>query len=282
MLGLFWECRGVSNRLVSAVALGVTLSGPAEAAAPTPLSPAGAWVLDYGETQCVASRQYGTDKNPLTFAIRPAPNGANYELLVGRQRYAPRFAEELDGSVDFGRGPIKAWLLHYGDSKKNISVHQFRISAADMAQAAAAHSVTLRSGDGTSASIALTNMPELLKGMEDCTADLRHYWNMDEPENHNVAVEVKGDVRGIFRPTDYPADAMKLRQEGKVQFLLLIDEQGKVAGCNVVQASGIPALDGMGCQVIMERAKFQPALDTRGKPIRSAYVTPPVAWRIAR
>ena len=267
-------------RFVSSVALAAILPGIARAAPPEPLKPAGSWVLDYGETQCIASRAYGDGKNALTFAIRPAPNGSNYELLVGRERYAPRYAEELDGSVDFGRGPIKAWLLHYGDSKKRVSVHQFRISAADMAQAGAANRVTLRAGDGTSATIALTNMPELLKGMQACTADLQHYWNIEEPEKQKVAVDVKGDVRSVFKPTDYPADAMKLRQEGKVQFLLLINEQGKVAGCNVVQASGIPALDGMGCQVIVERAKFQPALDRQGKPIRSAYVTPPVVWRI--
>jgi TonB family protein len=250
-------------------------------AAPTPpLRPSGAWVLDYDATQCIASRQYGTDKNAVTFAIRPAPNGGNYELLIGRPRYGPMFGEELNGSVDFGNGPIKAWLLHYGGSKKKVSIDQFRISAAEMAQARTATSVNLRTGDGMSANIALTNMPELMKGMDDCNADLKRYWNIENPEKQNVAVEVKGDVRNVFRSTDYPQEAMKNRQEGRVQFLLLINEQGKVAGCNVVEASGIPALDGMGCQVIVERAKFQPALDKQGKPIRSAYVTPPVVWRI--
>ena len=268
------------SRLLCVLIAIITVPGAVAAAEAPPLKPVGPWVLDYDATQCIASRQYGADKEALTFAIRPAPNGNNYELLVGRARYAPMFAEELDGSVDFGRGPIKAWLLHYGETKKKVSVHQFRISAAEMAQATNATSVSLRSGDGTSANIALTDMPQLMKGMQDCTADLKRYWNIDNPERQNVAVEVKGEIRSIFRPEDYPAEAMKKRQEGRVQFLLLIDEQGKVAGCNIVQASGIPALDGMGCLVIMERAKFQPALDKQGRPIRSAYVTPPVVWRI--
>jgi hypothetical protein len=36
----------------------------------------------------------------------------------------------------------------------------------------------------------------------------------------------------------------------------------------------------MGCQVIGKRAKFQPALDKQGKPIRSTYITPVVVWAI--
>lgn len=247
-----------------------------------PLSSSGAWVLDYGETQCLASREYGTTENPLTFGIRPAPNGESYELLVGRARYGPEFAEEFEGSVDFGSGRITAWLLHYGGKGKKISLDLFRVSSADMAQARASKSVTLHTKGGPNVSVELANMPALLKGLEDCTADLKRYWNMDSPEKDKIATVSKGDVRSIFRDTDYPAEAMKNRQEGRVQFLLLIDEHGKVAACHVLQASGVPVLDGMGCQVIAQRAKFTPALDQRGKPIRSSVVTPDIVWRIDR
>jgi protein TonB len=61
---------------------------------------------------------------------------------------------------------------------------------------------------------------------------------------------------------------------------LLIDEHGKVAGCHVEKASGIPIFDVMGCQVILQRMKFAPALDGKGQPTRSTYITPPVKWQI--
>jgi periplasmic protein TonB len=60
--------------------------------------------------------------------------------------------------------------------------------------------------------------------------------------------------------------------------ILLINEAGKVAGCDVLTPSGIPALDIMGCQVIRSRAKFTPAVDANGKPVRSTVVTPPIVW----
>ncbi len=264
------------------VLFAVTFSQALPAAPPprVPLAATSPWNLDYGETQCVASRTYGTAGKSLILGVRPAPNGESYELLVGRQRYGPEFAEEFEGSVDFGNGPITSWLLHYGSSKKKVSLDQFRISASDMSQASGSNSVTLHTRGGPDVTFALANMPALLKGLADCTADLKRYWNMEPPEKDKIATEIKGDVRSIFSSTDYPAEAMKNHQEGRVQFLLLIDEVGKVAACHVLKASGVPVLDGMGCQVIGKRAKFKPALDKQGKPIRSTYITPVVAWAI--
>ena len=252
---------------------------PAEA---EPLPPTKPWAVDYGDTQCVALREYGDPKDPLTFAIRPAPNGETYELILARKRGGPAFAEELQGAVAFGQGvPIKAWLLHYGLKGDKVEVYTFRINASDMTQGRSANAVTLRSGSRPNVTFGLTNMPALLQKLEDCTADLKRYWNMDGVKIGTIAVNSKGDVRKIFSDEDYPSEAMTRRQEGTGQFLLLINEQGRVAGCHVVKASGVPALDGMGCQVIRERAKFTPARDKDGKPTRSTYITPPVTWRIA-
>ena len=206
------------------IAVLLSTEGALAATPQPPLSPKGPWVLDYGDTQCIAFREYGSKDTPLTFGIRPAPNGESYELLVGRPRYGPDFAEEFEGSVDFGSGRITAWVLHYGSRGKKISLDQFRISSADMNQALASKSVMLRTKGGPNVSVALTDMPALLKGLQDCTADLKRYWNMDPPEKDKIATGSKGDLRWLFKDTDYPAEALKYRQEGSVQFLLLIDE----------------------------------------------------------
>jgi protein TonB len=69
-------------------------------------------------------------------------------------------------------------------------------------------------------------------------------------------------------------------QEGTVQFLLLVDEKGAVAGCHIEKPSGVPILDAAGCQVIRERLKLTPARDAQGRPVRSSLVTPPITWRL--
>jgi TonB family protein len=240
-----------------------------------PLQPLGAWNLTYEEAHCIAMREYGQSDRPITLAIVPAPNGETYELLVGRKRAGPHYTEELEGSVDFGAGPIKAWLLHYSSKDGKLDLYQYRITAAEMSQARTAKSVTvqLRGAPGTGFELEL--MPELLEGLQRCTDDLKAYWNIG---GSPVATPTQGDVRSIFAASDYPSEALTRRQQGKVQFLLLIDEKGEVAGCHVLKPSGVPLLDAQGCAIIRKRAKFKPARDSHGNPVRDSYVTPEVSW----
>jgi TonB family protein len=261
--------------LLAAALLLLAAQSPAPAGI---LIPQGPWVVDYADTQCSASRKY--DPGPILFAIRPAPNGETYELLLGRERSGPHYAEELEGSVDFGRGPIKAWLLHYGGSGKKFDIYAFRISAAEMATASSAIRVTLRTRNRPDVFLELDHMSALLSGLGDCTKDLMTYWNFDGKATSTITVPAKGNLVGVFTRGDYPADALMADKEGTSQFLLLIDEKGAVAGCHVQKPSGVPILDAMGCQVIRERVKMKPAIDAQGHPVRSAVVTPPITWKM--
>ena len=256
----------------------IVLSAPP--ASSESLQPAGKWDLDYGETQCMATRNFGDAAHPTTLAIRQSPNGETYEILVARSGEAPEYAEELQGSVDFGHGPIKAWLLHFRPSSSKLNVYQFRISAEEMGQSRSATSVRLRMAGVPDEEFRLEAMPELLKGLDACTADLKHYWNMGGEKDGVIAKPPKANIRALFSsPDDYPSEALNLAQEGDAQYLLLVDEKGKVAGCQVLLASGVPVLDAMGCVVIQTRARFTPARDSSGRPVRSTVITPKVRWR---
>lgn len=246
-----------------------------------PMSPIKPWLVDYAPSHCHAERTYGSPADPITFAIRSSPTGDTYELLVQRKKRGPWYARELPGSVDFGRGPIKAWLLHTGVRGQALSFYKFRISGAEMAQARSANSVTLHVSGAPDVAFRLNSMPALLSELDKCTEDLQHYWNMTPAEQARIATPAKGDVRSVFTFEDYPAEALASGQEGGARFALLVDERGDVAACYVAQPSGIAALDGMGCQVIRDRAKFKPAIGVDGKPVRSGVVTPQVVWRMS-
>lgn len=264
------------RRIVFAIAIGSLIQGTSASA--KVVEPTGNWVVDYRPDQCLASREYGPADRPITFGIRPAPNGETYLLLLARKGPGPEMAVEEQGSVDFGRGPIKSWLLAHRDKSSGSIIYQFRISAAEMDQSISAPSVKLSTSQFPAFELQLRSMPALLQSLQVCTADLKRYWNLDGEKQGKISTPPKGDLRGLFSSDDYPSEAFYRSQGGKSQFLLLIDETGKVAGCDLVVASGIPALDVMGCQVIKERGKFSPALDAHGKPVRSAVVTPPVIW----
>ena len=147
-----------------------------------------------------------------------------------------------------------------------------------IAQARNASSVRFTVKNGPDTSFQLQAMPALFKGMEHCTANLREHWNL---KTGAIAKPATGDLRHIFRSDDYPDEAIWRNQEGTVILTLLVDEKGKVAACDVIVPSGIPALDAMGCQVVRERLKMKPALDKSGRPVRSIVVTPPITWRMS-
>jgi len=267
--------------LLCAVALiSAPISTLGEAAAGPTLEPLKNWVVDYGDTQCTALREFGNASRPIVFGIVPSPDGGTYELLIKRPRSGPDFAVEMPGTVDFGHGPIKAWLLYFGTKKGGSSLYQYRISAEQMAQARSAPAVTVHADGGEDFSFRLAVMPALLDGLKKCTADLQQYWNMYGQRNGKMATPSKGDLRRIFNADDYPSDALRQGQEGLAQYMLLIDEKGSVAACHVMKPSGVPVLDAMGCQVIRQRAKFTPAVDATGRPMRSTYVTPPIRWAL--
>jgi TonB family protein len=244
------------------------------------LEPIAQWVVDYRTDQCLATQEYGTPGKTVTFGIRPAPNGETYLLFLAQKRFGPEEAAEQGAAIDFGNGPIKSWFLEYQQKPSDPDVYQFRISAAEMEQAKSAATVKLSPNKAPDLELQLRSIPALMKTLENCTADLKNYWNMGGEKDGRVTTPAKGEVRTLFSSGDYPAEAYSRSQGGTSQFMLLVDETGKVAGCDVIVASGIPVLDAMGCQVIRRRAKFRPALGKDGKPVRSSYVTPPVTWRM--
>lgn len=70
---------------------------------------------------------------------------------------------------------------------------------------------------------------------------------------------------------DYPAGAVRRKEEGTVGFAMLIDPNGKVAQCSVTESSGFPELDQRTCAVMLVRGKFKPGRDENGKPIYDRY-----------
>jgi TonB family protein len=266
----------------AAAALLLPASIQAQVASPAApaLQPIKPWVVHFDDTECYAERTYGTPADPVILGFRPSPDGDTYELLVARRQKSGRYAQQLKGSVDFGQHPIKAWLLRYGVKESGYTVDKYRLEKSEMGAAATAPTVLFRNEARSDERFTLVAMPEVLKTLDRCNDDLRHYWNMTPSEQDRIAKPAVGDVRRFFNAGDYPDAAMDQDQEGSAQFLVFVNEKGGVAACHVLKASGSAALDGMGCQVIRERARFKPAYDAKGQPIRSSVVTPDVVWRI--
>jgi len=85
----------------------------------------------------------------------------------------------------------------------------------------------------------------------------------------------------IFCPSDYPAEAARLGQEGTVTLDVLADSKGKPTSCKVATSSGHKALDDATCPIIMSRQRYEPAKDSKGRP-QELRVRQKVRWELEK
>lgn len=79
---------------------------------------------------------------------------------------------------------------------------------------------------------------------------------------------------------DYPAEALRKGEEGRVRFRLDIDARGRVTRCTIVASSGSASLDSTSCRIMTSRARFVAAKDAAGQPV-AATILHSIDWRIA-
>lgn len=82
------------------------------------------------------------------------------------------------------------------------------------------------------------------------------------------AEKIAGDIRST---RDYPAASQQARIGKRVVILLTVETDGRVSGCRIWRASGVPEADAVTCKLAKERFRFRPATDGDGNPVASSY-----------
>ena len=255
----------------------LSILSPAAAFASEPLQPSGQWGLDFGDHQCLATRSYGVGDYPYLFALKPSPNGAVFQLsIVQKLGQRPEFILEDDAQVTVGTAPpLKVSALKFHLKNSDTVTYRINIPADKALTLRQADSIKFDFRHDHPLTISLSKMPVLMNMMDDCLKGLRHFWNADVTLKTEL---IAPDLHTLFKPEDYPADAMYRHATGSVYFTLLVDEAGKVADCTVTKTSNVAMLDVQTC-IIAERAKFIPATGQDGKPAKDMYSSH-VSWNI--
>ena len=101
-------------------------------------------------------------------------------------------------------------------------------------------------------------------------------------------VATPGLAQAGFRPInpgewitdhDYPAAAIRNGDEGKVSFKLTISPEGAVTRCEITGGTAPESLKQLTCQLVRERARFNPAHNSKGEPAEGTFAAS-VAWKI--
>ena len=80
---------------------------------------------------------------------------------------------------------------------------------------------------------------------------------------------------------DYPRDLVRTGAQGLVRFRLTVDKEGAPTKCDLASTTKPEGFGSVVCGALLQRARFKPALDAQGEPIKS-YFTGVVRFQMER
>lgn len=280
-------------RLIALVAL--TYSGAAHAAA-DPLHPTSKWIVNFADAQCIATRNYGTEADPLYLVFKAPVIGDTIQLGIVRKG-GELSAGQLSGELIFDdMAPVKTSFLEFGSKSTGQRARFVNLATREVGSLRQSKTIRVRIRDkgverlGTRLGLGLatgedafvvTQMPALLDTLRKCAADLATTWHPWDKEKGGTGLKEgpSANLAQLFSADDYPGVAAVKGQQGRVALVVLVDEAGKVADCTVIETSGVASLDAQSCSVIKQRAKYKPAVATDGKATRSAVIQT-ISWKM--
>jgi hypothetical protein len=270
------------------------LAKPAET--PAPLQPISPWAIEYADASCRLIRNFGDAQHPLTLAFERFQPGPDLRLGIagdmlklshsartlkfqygpnGPQREGPLLETELaDGRTSYllQAASLNEVKRRVKDTVSGEIPVKPYVAADELAAAGKVSSLTLVGSFKDKLTVDLGPMEKPLQALQGCVGELMHEWGI-EPDRLASASRRATPTRNPqnwMDSSDYPREMLARRRQGAVGFRLVIGEMGQVERCSVdVDKPG--AFENAVCRAITKRARFKPALDKDGKPMRGLY-----------
>ena len=248
-------------------------------AAIKPLQPTGGWGVGVEKGMCVARRDFGLDRDRVTLQLSLNTFGPDGILKIIE---ASRRDEHTtgDGSIEAGGNSYRAEFTRYPSTTFVALETSFGLKPEVLSAVETAPNVTLSAGRQIRA-VVDARIGAAAQAIRTCVLSQLKIWGIDPQAVAAIAkpAEPAPDVARWITPDDYPNAAIKARVQGEVIMLWSIDESGRAGDCRVIHSSGSALLNTASCATVMRRARYAPALDKEGRPIRS-WSTRQVVWKL--
>ncbi|MGN6269281.1 MAG: energy transducer TonB [Sphingomonas sp.] len=99
------------------------------------------------------------------------------------------------------------------------------------------------------------------------------------PAGAPVATPI-GNPASWFPADAYPPEAKAAGIQGRTEFKLELDPQGRITECDIAKSSGSPLLDSTTCALLVTNARFKPARDASGRAVPGTWQSAMV-WQLA-
>lgn len=276
------------GRIVPVLVTLALVSGDAAAQElPKPLAPSSKWQIDYASGDCRLIRSFGEGRHLVTLQFARANDIDELVMALGG-REMPTTREEVPVAVGtstvaqvpgmHARGVATDDHL-LGSIRFHTDVDLPKALRSDVSQGKpTVLSVAFVRGYQLALDLGMMKAP--LAALDACADDLVKGWGVDlaQMRRQRSAPEPANDVSRWFRSSDYPEKQGHQGAGGLVGIRLVVGVDGAVKKCEVYMSGGDKAFEETTCRLVMERARFRPAIGADGRPIASLWARR-VNWR---
>lgn len=233
------------------------------------LQPSAKWAIDYADDQCFLSRKYGDTAAGVTLGFGLMPGVGAAEMFLIEPSQTDKGGRSVSGTIEVGGAKARTTLSGVSVMlKEGGRITRFHVAKTLLDQMGASDEVTITVED-RGYRLHLNSMPAAYAAADACKTDLMKSWGLDPKRITDVQVppEPIGSPASWVSPNDYPKEARKNGETGRVKVRLDVDTDGKVTRCQVVTSSRSQSLDAATCERAGARARFRPARDAAGKAV---------------
>jgi TonB family protein len=240
--------------------------------APAPAAQAKArWISDWADQRCSLIRMTGGEDGAMLM-IRTVPGTHQAELWYVDPKWEGRALPSFS-IVDFQLDPGK--VVTEGSFAVTVKGYRgFAVTTVDrrfLADLPQAKRVTIRHQKRLIADIPLPRAGEAVSALRECERSVLQSWGFDPGALESLSRPARPGKRlhAYFKGVAYPPDALRERAWGSVIVRLTIGVGGAIEDCTIVHSSAHKSLGAATCNVLLARARFEPALGADGRPVRA-------------
>ena len=258
-----------------AAAVAMLSSHTMAAAAPKPpalMAPSGPWNVDFGDKMCLLVRPYGKDRS-THLMLKPAMLGDSLEIIVTETTSEVRDPQSGKAALSIWGTPSKAETYFTAYSTASARLIRIWIKEDAVPLSTVRGTLQIDARPEGSHLFAIPGIENALPVLSKCLDELRIAYKVSSTDLASIVTEPKAEVSAIFSTEDYPYEADSEGKGGTVGVLFWIEATGRVSTCEVIESSAPPVLEKATCNVLTKRAKYSPARDAAGRPLRAPSFT---------
>lgn len=247
------------------------------------LRPTSQWKVEYADRECRLTRNFGENQELILFRLARGTSLINYDIMLAGLSI-PKQSKGVDIEITINPQNSKQSFEGQNRDVPNRNERVLRWFDGDIVPIVFGpknQEMLVVSDKKYSVKLRMEDFPAALKAMETCHDDLLKGWGIDGPKMRALASMPEPKVSPVewANTGDYPSDLILAEVGGDVSFKLDVSANGLPTNCLVIVSSKVDQLDKLTCRLMMQRAKFKPAIAADGSPAASHYINR-VRWQV--